>query len=572
MTLPSPARRTAVVAAVTAAALAGALLSGTAASAAPVTTPAAPAATTNVTTGGSTTSGLADRHLTPRTAFTMAPDGSSGKTQGGEGIPNIDSVKKTIAAYYGDPGTGIADKTDSPYIREMRSVIAEQTSTLQQTYDRAVRRGEKPAIVFDADDTTLETYDMEVADMHFVFDPAEQDVWVQGQRFPATPSMVGFVDAARKIGFTVFGLTGRNDDQKAATLANLAKVGYSGFTSDRFFTKWTGKGASQQPGYVTCAAAKCTTVEFKALTRKHIEQDLGYDIALNVGDQWSDLQGGFADRTLKLPNPTYYLPSADLPGVREPQLAPRSTFRMAADGSSGLTQGGEGIPNIDSVKSTIATYYGDPGTGIADKSDSPYIREMRSVVARQIPIVAAQCAIADRRHRNPAVVLDADDTTLWTYDMEVADMHFVFDPTEQDAWVQDERFPATPSMTNLVSVAQRYGCTVIGLTGRNEAQQAATIDNLKKVGFPQFAAEQDGNRTYYTKWTGTGTSQQPSYVHCATAKCSTVEYKSQTRAHIESPSGGGYDVVANFGDQYSDLIGGSADRSVKLPNPTYYLP
>lgn len=50
-----------------------------------------------------------------------------------------------------------------------------------------------------------------------------------------------------------------------------------------------------------------------------------------------------------------------------------------------------------------------------------------------------------------------------------------------------------------------------------------------------------------------------------------VEYKSQTRSHIESAAGGGYDVVANYGDQFSDLIGGHADRSVKLPNPTYYL-
>jgi predicted secreted acid phosphatase len=566
MPLTSPVRRSAAIAAVIAAALAGALLSGTAANA----TTTAP--TTTGTTSSATDVSRADRHLTPRTHFSMAPDGSSGKTEGGEGIPNIDSVKKTIAAYYGDPGTGIANTTDSPYIREMRSIIAKQTRSLQKTYDRAVRHGQKPAIVFDADDTTLWTYDMEVADMHFVFDPAEQDVWVQDQRFPATPSMVGFVAAAQKVGFTIFGLTGRNDDQKSATLANLAKVGYSGFTDDHFFTKWTGTGTSQQPGYVTCAMAKCTTVEYKVLTRKHIEQDLGYDIALNVGDQWSDLQGGYADETLKLPNPTYYLPSADLPGVREPKLAPRTSFRMAADGSSGLTQGGERIPNIDSVKATIATYYGDPGTGIADKTDSPYIREMRSVVARQMPVIAAECAAADRRHRNPAIVLDADDTTLWTYDMEVADMHFVFDPAEQDVWVRDERFPATPSMTNLVSVAERSGCTVIGLTGRTEAQQTATIDNLHRVGFPQFAAEQDGDRTYYTKWTGTGSSQQPSYVHCATAKCTTIEYKSQTRAHIESRSGGGYDIVANVGDQYSDLVGGSADRSVKLPNPTYYLP
>ncbi|ROS47599.1 HAD family acid phosphatase [Curtobacterium sp. PhB78] len=514
----------------------------------------------------------ADAGLTPRTHFTMAADGTSGATQGGEGIPNIDSVKKTIATYYGDPGTGLANRTDSPYIREMRSIVARQGASLQRIHDRAVRHGEKPAIVLDADDTTLWTYDMEVADMHFVFDPARQDEWVQDERFAATPSMVGFVNRAAAMGFTVFGLTGRNDDQKTATVQNLSKVGYTAFTEDRFFTKWTGKGASQQPSYVTCAAASCTTVEYKALTRKHIEQDLGYDITLNIGDQWSDLQGGYADRSLKLPNPTYYLPSADLPGVSEPRLAPRTQFTMAADGTSGATQSGEGIPNIDSVKKTIATYYGDPGTGLANRTDSPYIREMRSLVRRQAPVVAAQCAVGRKLHRNPAIVLDADDTTLWTYDMEVADMHFVFDPALQDEWVQDERFPATPSMTSLVSIAQRSGCTVIGLTGRNADQETATIDNLQRVGSPQFSATKRGTETYYTKWTGVGASQQPSYITCATAKCTTIEYKSQTRAHIESRSGGRYDVVANFGDQYSDLLGGSADRSVKLPNPTYYLP
>jgi predicted secreted acid phosphatase len=408
--------------------------------------------------------------------------------------------------------------------------------------------------------------------MHFVFDPARQDEWVQDERFPATPSMVGFVNRAQSLGFTIFGLTGRNDDQKTATVQNLSKVGYTAFTQDRFFTKWTGVGASQQPSYITCATAKCTTVEYKALTRKHIEQDLGYDIALNIGDQWSDLQGGYADRSLKLPNPTYYLPSADLPGVSEPRLTPRTHFTMAADGSSGATQSGEGIPNIDSVKSTIATYYGDPGTGLANRTDSPYIREMRSIVREQAPVVAAQCAVGRKLHRNPAIVLDADDTTLWTYDMEVADMHFVFDPARQDEWVQDERFPATPSMTSLVSIAERSGCTIIGLTGRNDDQKTATIENLQKVGYPQFQATQRGTQTYYTKWTGVGASQQPSYITCASAKCTTVEYKSQTRAHIESRSGGRYDIVANFGDQYSDLLGGSADRSVKLPNPTYYLP
>ena len=62
-----------------------------------------------------------DGRLAPRTHFTMLADGSSGSTQGGEGIPNIDSVKKTIYAYYGDPtGTGAASTSASPYISRGR--------------------------------------------------------------------------------------------------------------------------------------------------------------------------------------------------------------------------------------------------------------------------------------------------------------------------------------------------------------------------------------------------------------------------------------------------------------------
>jgi len=505
--------------------------------------------------------GRHDQTLAPHTQFEMAPDGSSGATAGGEGIPNIDSVKKTIAVYYGDPGTGLSNRTSSPYISEMRAITTGLRKTLRAKYDAAVAAGEQPAIVLDADDTTLWTYDMEVADMKFVFNPARQDYWVQNKLFPATPSMVDFVNEADAMGFEIFGLTGRGAAQKDATVGNLKDVGYNAFEMDHYFTKWAG---TDQPSYITCATAKCTTVEYKAGTRKHIEEDLGYDIVLNLGDQFSDLQGGYADENVKLPNPTYYLPSPDLPGLEEPQLSPRTSFRMAPDGSSGLTQGGEGIPNIDSVKKTIAVYYGDPGTGISDKTSSPYISELAALQARERTRLTTECRVAARKGSKPAVVFDADDTTLWTYDMEVADMKFVFDPARQDVWVQNQWFPATPGMPAFVDAVADSGCAVIGITGRGAAQRDATLGNLAKVGYDDFSGP-----LYFTKW---ATGAQPSYITCATAKCTTIEYKSQTRAHIESDAFGGYDIVANVGDQFSDLKGGSADRAIKLPNPTYYLP
>ncbi|HEY0238280.1 MAG TPA: HAD family acid phosphatase [Friedmanniella sp.] len=540
-------------------------LGGAPASATPVAAPTAPpSSSTDVAARSASASRAA---LTPRTRFTMKADGSSGRTVGGEGIPNIDSVKKTIYAYYGDPGTGIASKTTSPYISEVQSILRRQSATLQSRYDRALRRhqGKRPTLVFDTDDTTLFTYDMEVAAMHFNFDPALQDEWVQEERFPATPAMAAYVRKAQRIGYTIVGITGRSAGQKSATLGNLAKVGYGdAFTGANFYTKWSGT----RPSYLTCkVATACTTVEYKAGTRRYLERSKDLQIVASYGDQWSDLMGGHADHSVKLPNPTYYLPSADLPGVKERKLAPRTHFTMAPDGSSGTYVSGEGIPNIDSVKKTIAVYYGDPGTGIADKVHSPYISELQSLVKKQRKSLESRYRAALERGEKPALVFDTDDTTLFTYDMEVGAMHFNFGPALQDEWVQDRRFPATPAMVAYVNQAHAIGYTVFGLTGRNDGQKTATIGNLAKVG---YAGGTFTPTRFFTKWVS-GTTPPAWITGCAGgATCTTVEYKSKTRAHIEHDLG--FTIVASYGDQYSDLTGGYADHAVKLPNPTYYLP
>ena len=97
------------------------------------------------------------------------------------------------------------------------------------------------------------------------------------------------------------------------------------------------------------------------------------------------------------------------------------------------------------------------------------------------------------RARTRSVVLDADDTTLWTYDMEDAAMHFNFDPILQDdQWVQPQKFPATPGMVALTKAVDAAGCTLVGLTGRNDGQKDATLGNLAKVGYTGFT---DGRTT-----------------------------------------------------------------------------
>ena len=50
---------------------------------------------------------------------------------------------------------------------------------------------------------------------------------------------------------------------------------------------------------------------------------------------------------------------------------------------------------------------------------------------------------------------------------------------------------------------------------------------------------------------------------------SVAEYKRDARIDIEKK---GYTIIANIGDQRSDLAFAHAERIFKIPNPFYYLP
>ena len=93
------------------------------------------------------------------------------------------------------------------------------------------------------------------------------------------------------------------------------------------------------------------------------------------------------------------------------------------------------------------------------------------------------------------------------------------------------------------------------------------------AGYPAPTTLPNGEDGLFTK---PAVADYPDYLQAACAEeiaaghsCSTIHYKAATRAHIESM---GYEIVADFGDQYSDLTGGYTDKTFKLPNPNYYLP
>jgi HAD superfamily, subfamily IIIB (Acid phosphatase) len=132
--------------------------------------------------------------------------------------------------------------------------------------------------------------------------------------------MVDMVNQAAQEGYAIIYLTGRPATREPATLGNLTADGVgvdAGYPSptklndgeDGLVTK---PAVPDYPPYLTAACSgdpngTCTTVHYKSVTRQHIES-LGYDIVASFGDQFSDLQGGFAHNTIKLPNPNYFLP------------------------------------------------------------------------------------------------------------------------------------------------------------------------------------------------------------------------------------------------------------------------
>ncbi len=120
--------------------------------------------------------------------------------------------------------------------------------------------------------------------------------------FPPVPGMPALVAHAAADGYTIFFLTGRPEGQRPGTVQNLTNAGYAAPDTAHLYMS----DQANQPWLSSCAPG-CTRTQFKSLTRQHIES-LGYDLVANFGDQFSDLNGGFADETFKIPNPMYFLP------------------------------------------------------------------------------------------------------------------------------------------------------------------------------------------------------------------------------------------------------------------------
>jgi len=202
-----------------------------------------------------------------------------------ERIPNLGTLKTELKEYH--------DCTCKCGCY-MHDVDAQADRAIAFLERRAARRGphEKLALILDIDDTALSTY-QEMLDADFAYNPSVFDAWVQRGDAPAIPGTLRLYREAQKLGVSVFFISGRWETERVATERNLRTDG---------FDKW--KLLVMRPA----APGSQTTGAFKAVVRGQIVS-AGYMLALNVGDQWSDLEGKpEAEYSVKYPDPYYFIP------------------------------------------------------------------------------------------------------------------------------------------------------------------------------------------------------------------------------------------------------------------------
>src|SRR5262245_38574536 len=121
--------------------------------------------------------------------------------------------------------------------------------------------------------------------------PCGLRTWQGLARSEALEPTLALAQRAKALGVAVFFISGRPSKLREATETNLRAHGF----------EW------DDLTILPDGASFPSAVDFKAPARRRITEN-GYTILVNVGDQDSDLAGGYAERTFKLPNPVYYLP------------------------------------------------------------------------------------------------------------------------------------------------------------------------------------------------------------------------------------------------------------------------
>ncbi|MGW1893703.1 HAD family acid phosphatase [Streptomyces sp. NPDC002004] len=204
-------------------------------------------------------------------------------------------------------------------------------------------------------------------------------------------------------------------------------------------------------------------------------------------------------------------------GTASAAAAPRAEARTAASISAPAA-------NVPASAKGLAAPLGTPAAQAAGVDYGTWQRDVQAVIDQAKPYVAERTAHA--AGQKLAIVFDVDNTTLET------DFH---------PWYQYPTPAVGPSL-DLARYAKSRGVDVFFVTARPGIIEGITKYNLKSVGYPVSGI----------------------YVRDLADLFDEVSaYKTAKRAEIEAQ---GYTIIANVGNHDSDLAGGHAERTFKLPD------
>ncbi|MQT12217.1 HAD family acid phosphatase [Segnochrobactrum spirostomi] len=227
-----------------------------------------------------------------------------------------------------------------------------------------------------------------------------------------------------------------------------------------------------------------------------------------------------------------------------PALADTATLKAPALPAGTVTDGAQ-PENLSAAQAAAFAYY----------KSGAYERGLSDVAGKATAWIRSEA----RKTKHPALVLDIDETSLSNW-AELSANQFAYFPDAPcrslpkgpcgwAAWVaRAEAKPIAPTLA-LFRTAKANGVAVFFITGRSEALRAETERNLKAAGYV-------GYTQLYMK------------PDLSTFR-SAADFKAPVRGRIESA---GYTIIANMGDQASDLAGGHSLRSFLLPDPFYFIP
>ncbi|MEU9339295.1 HAD family acid phosphatase [Streptomyces sp. NPDC048290] len=163
------------------------------------------------------------------------------------------------------------------------------------------------------------------------------------------------------------------------------------------------------------------------------------------------------------------------------------------------------------------------GTGAADVDHATWQRDVRAVMDRALPRIKQRIA-GTRPGEKQAIVLDIDNTSLET------DFGFTYPQ------------PANEPVLEVARYAQAHGVALFFVTARPGIISLPTEYNLDHAGYEVSGLYVRGFLDLFKD---------------------VAAYKTAQRVQIESK---GYTIIANIGNSATDLSGGHAEQTYKLPD------